>query len=167
MLALYPVLFIQTGGSIDKRYPVKPGSYGFEIEGPASFQILKKFEPSIHHSQAIVLKKDSLDITDEDRKKIYGEIVHAPQKHIVITHGSDTAKKTAEYIAKRIPEDPAMADRIVVITCSLLPYSDKNSDAEFNLGATIGALEFLKPGVYICLYGRIHPWEQFEKRSQF
>ena len=43
-----------------------------------------------------LLKKDSLDITEEDRKKIHEACQKADSDKIVVTHGTDTIIETAQ-----------------------------------------------------------------------
>jgi len=59
------IMFIQTGGSIDKTYP-KIRGYKFEIDEAAVKAILKKVGPQFDFEIKSVLKKDSRDMTDED-----------------------------------------------------------------------------------------------------
>lgn len=64
------ITFIQTGGTIDKDYPKTTKGYAFEIAEPAVKRILEKLNPSFEYEIISVLKKDSLDITNQDRQKI-------------------------------------------------------------------------------------------------
>ena len=60
------VLFIQTGGTIDKEYPKTVGGYNFEIgEEPAVTRILTKIRPSVgfDYTTTTVCRKDSQEIT--------------------------------------------------------------------------------------------------------
>jgi L-asparaginase len=56
------VLFVQTGGTIDKDYPKGADSYHFEIKDPAIKRILDKTEPTFQYRIVTALQKDSLDI---------------------------------------------------------------------------------------------------------
>jgi L-asparaginase len=62
------IVFIQTGGTIDKDYPRLIKGYAFEIGEPAVKRILKKVNPNFEFEIISVLKKDSLDITEKDRE---------------------------------------------------------------------------------------------------
>lgn len=64
------VLFIQTGGTIDKDYNEGAGVYNFEIKDPAVNLIMKRANPSVKYRSITLLKKDSQDITDEERRDI-------------------------------------------------------------------------------------------------
>ena len=64
------LLFIQTGGTIDKDYPKKTDGWAFEIKDPAVKRILKKISPSFEYDIMTATKKDSLEINEIDRKLI-------------------------------------------------------------------------------------------------
>lgn len=68
---------------------------------------------------------------------------------ILITHGTDTIIDTACYIAKHVH------DKSVVLCGALKPEAFKNSDADFNIGCAIGALNTVPYGVYIAVGGRV------------
>ena len=92
------ILFIQTGGTIDKDYPRVHKGYTFEIKKPAVKRILKKINPSFEYEILPLLQKDSQEITDKERKLIVKTCADAKQKHIVITHGTDTMTATAKDV---------------------------------------------------------------------
>jgi L-asparaginase/Glu-tRNA(Gln) amidotransferase subunit D len=74
------ILFVQTGGTIDKDYPQIMASYGFEITEPAVKKFMKQLKPGFKYRIAELLKKDSLDISDADRKKIADVCAAAKEK---------------------------------------------------------------------------------------
>lgn len=43
------ILFIQTGGTIDKEYAEKAGVYNFEINEPASKRVLARAKPNFEY----------------------------------------------------------------------------------------------------------------------
>ena len=43
------------------------------------------------------------------------------------------------------------------------PYRFRESDAEFNIGVAIGALNILENGVYIAMNGRVYEWDKCQK----
>jgi L-asparaginase len=149
------ILLLQTGGTIDKDYPTGDENHGysFVITNPAYERILKRINPRFHHETKTILQKDSLDITDEERKLILDTCVASPHKQIVITHGTDTMIQTAELLSQ-------IADKAIVLTGAMTPELFKNSDADFNLGLAIGAVTMLDKGVYIAMHGRILKWDQ-------
>jgi len=150
------ITFIQTGGTIDKDYPIRAGSYAFEIGGPAVAKILKLARPNFRFKIISLLKKDSLDLSDSDRELIYHAAKTTQAKKIVITHGTDTMVRTAKKLS-------TIEGKTIVLTGAMLPDTFKQSDAMFNVGLAVGAIETLSPGVYIAMSGRIYPWQQCEK----
>ncbi len=80
------ILFIQTGGTIDKEYPKKNKGYAFEITEPAAAGILEKVNPSFEYEIMPLLRKDSLDIDDEDREEIRNACIGTNYENIIITH---------------------------------------------------------------------------------
>lgn len=62
------ITFLQTGGTIDKDYPRMVGGYAFEICDPAVGRILHSVPASFTHDVHTVCRKDSTEITLEDRQ---------------------------------------------------------------------------------------------------
>ena len=156
------ITFIQTGGTIDKDYPRGESNHGyaFAIAEPAVKNILPFSHAMFTYDIAEVVKKDSLDITDEDRRNIIEAVAAAPTDRVVITHGTDTILKTAEVLAEKIQ------DKTIVITGAMLPEKFTNSDARFNVGMATAAAQVSAHGVYVALYGRVVPWKEFSKVFQ-
>lgn len=150
------ITFIQTGGTIDKDYPRKTKGYAFEIADPAVTRILQRANPNFEFEVLTVLKKDSLEITDAERDEIYKACKKASGDKIIITHGTDTMIETAGKLS-------AIDDRTIVLTGALLPERFSNSDAPFNIGVAIGAINVLPHGVYVAMNGRIYAWDQCER----
>ena len=91
------------------------------------------------------------------RELLWRTCKDAVQTNILITHGTDTMIDTAAYLAKKEPQ----LQKRIVLTGALLPATFKNSDAEFNVGVAIGALQCLaQSGVFVSMSGRVHPWNQ-------
>jgi L-asparaginase len=157
------ILFIQTGGSIDKDYPTgeDDDGYSFVITSPAYERILNYVRPSFEFETKTVLKKDSLDITDDDRLVILNACREAQNDRIVITHGTDTMLKTAELLSQ-------INDKTIVLTGAMTPELFKNTDADFNLGTAIGGVSVLDYGVYVAMNGLMLPWDKitFNKDSK-
>ncbi len=145
------ILIIQTGGTIDKDYPKKYGGYLFEITEPASKRILERANPGFEFEFVTLFKKDSLDMTLKDRCSILEYVLKAKAAKILITHGTDTMSETAKVLFDGLKGKK----KIVVLTGAIRPERFYDSDADFNLGAAIGALNVLEPGVYVAMNGRI------------
>ncbi len=142
------ILIIQTGGTIDKDYPKKNKGYAFEIDEPAATRILENAEPGFEYEINGLLKKDSLDITDKDRAIIKALCEQADLAKIIITHGSDTLVDTARFIGD-IP------GKTIVLTGAYRPERFTNSDAAFNLGVAVGAINILEEGTFVAMNGKV------------
>ena len=150
------ILFLQTGGTIDKDYEKGRRAYLFEITDPAVGRVLQRTHPNFEYKVVSLTKKDSLDLTDVDRKKIFDCCKKAAADKIVITHGTDTMTKTARLLS-------TIENKTIVITGSSRPERFSDSDAAFNIGTAIGAVQTLPSGVYIAMSGRIYDWDKCQK----
>lgn len=150
------ILFIQTGGTIDKDYPKRIKSYTFEIASPAVERILRRIYPCFRYKIITLMRKDSLDLTEKDRDLIYKTCAKFAISRIIITHGTDTMIKTAKKLS-------SIKNKVIVLTGSLLPERFINSDASFNIGMAVGAVNTLKNGIYIVMSGNIYPWYTCKK----
>jgi L-asparaginase len=142
------VLFIQTGGTIDKDYPKKNSGYAFEIDEPAVERILARADLAFEYEVISLFKKDSLDITSEDRAQLKDFCLNTEYEKIIITHGSDTLVETAKAIGN-------IKNKTILLTASYRPERFANSDADFNLGTAIGALNTKSEGTFIAMNGII------------
>jgi L-asparaginase len=149
------IRIIVTGGTFDKRYD--------EIEGVLTFketqlpQILKQVRvtvPIVCETSQLI---DSLHMTHDDRLRVLAACRHAPETQIIVTHGTDTMVQTAQILGQ------AQLDKTIVLTGAMIPYAVYGSDALFNLGCTVGAVQSLPCGVYIVMNGRIFPWNNVQK----
>lgn len=150
------IKFIQTGGTIDKDYPKIKGGYAFEISEPAVRRILEKLNPAFEYEIVSILKKDSSDITGEDRKKILEACKNSSSSKIIITHGTDTMLETAKVLS-------VIKDKAIIITGAMKPERFSDSDATINVGAAIGAINVLENGIYIAMNGRILRWDKCKR----
>jgi len=140
------IKFFTVGGTIDKVYFDRKNNY--QVGDSRLHEILKEVNVVFEYECESILRKDSLDITDEERQIILGRVAEEKHRHIVITHGTDTMVQTAE-ILRSVP------DKVIVLTGSMEPARFRSSDAEFNIGCAIAAVQLLPPGVYIVMNGRI------------
>ena len=150
---------MQTGGTIDKDYPENDDNHGYAFSvGDAAFlRVLERADPDFSYKIATVVKKDSLDLTDQDRSDIRQALVDSHEKRIIVTHGTDTIQKTAVKIAD-------IKGKTIVLTGARLPEKFYDSEADFNLGMAVAGAQILPPGIYIALYGLICPWDKFNNK---
>ena len=140
------ISIIAVGGTIDKVYFDAKSQY--EVGPPNIERVLGELNLSIAYSVNSLMRKDSLDMTDEDRGLIASAVTSDPCTGILITHGTDTMVQTALALQH-------IAGKTVVLTGALEPALFKTSDAVFNIGCALGAVQALQPGVYIAMNGRV------------
>lgn len=145
---------LATGGTIDKVYFDAASTY--EIGEPQVGPVFRESNVTFDFVVESVLQKDSLAMTDEDRDLIRQRVADAPERLILITHGTDTMTLTAAKLAD-------LPDKVIVFTGAMQPARFRNSDAIFNLGCAVGALQSLPPGVYIAMNGQVHPAHAVQK----
>ena len=148
------LLIITTGGTIDKIYFDDKSDY--QIGDPQIGRMLEELGVAFRFRVIPIIRKDSLHITDEDRELIRATIAAQPTRHVLVTHGTDSMVQTGRVL-KSIP------DKTIVMTGALSPARFRGSDAEFNIGCAIGAVQSLQPGVYIAMNGRIWNPEHVRK----
>ncbi|MFY0690226.1 MAG: asparaginase [Cyclobacteriaceae bacterium] len=141
------ILFVQTGGTIDKDYPHTTKGWAFEIGDPAVESLLEKLNPSFEYDIITAFKKDSLEIDANDREKLVTLISKSPHDRVVITHGTDTLIQTGQYLLAQIP------NKTIVLTGAMRPAQFANTDAGLNVGGAIAATQVLSNGVYIAMHG--------------
>jgi L-asparaginase len=145
------------GGTIDKIYFDRKSTY--EVGEPRIGEVLKEANVNLEYEISSILHKDSLDMTDEDRRLIFDEIASDKHRHIILTHGTDTMIQTAKTL-KPIP------DKVIVLTGAMAPARFKYSDAAFNIGCAVAAVQVLTPGVYIAMNGRIFDPDRIKKNLE-
>jgi L-asparaginase len=113
---------------------------------------------NVTHPYRIVelLRKDSLELTDEDRQRLQETVAALAERRIVITHGTDTMTDSATVLA-------AIPDKTIVLTGALSPARFSDSDATFNIGMAFAAAQSLPPGVYVAMNGRVFRGDEVKK----
>ena len=140
------IAFIATGGTIDKVY--FDAKSAFEVGQSVIEHVLRQGQVNFEYVLVPLLRKDSLELTDDDRSMIRRAVEATECNHVVITHGTDTMVETAAHLA-------GIVGKTIVLTGSLSPARFQSSDADFNIGLAIGAVQSRAPGVYIAMNGRI------------
>ena len=145
------------GGTIDKIYFDEKSSY--EVGPPNIDMVLRDLALNIDYSVTSLMQKDSLEMDDEDRRLVYEQVEAAEEERIIITHGTDTMTKTASSLA-------AIKGKTVVLTGALQPALFKTSDAMFNIGCAIGAVQVLPPNIYIAMNGQVFTHDNVVKNLE-
>lgn len=143
-----------TGGTIDKVYFDAKSDY--EIGEPMIGVILREAEVTFTHDIRALMRKDSLELDDRDRAEIRQAVEESVARHVLITHGTDTMAETARALQ-------GIDDKVIVLTGALSPARFRSSDAIFNIGAAVAAVQTLPPGVYIVMNGRVFPGARVRK----
>jgi L-asparaginase len=152
------IKFFAVGGTIDKVYFDQKSTY--KVGEPGVYDILKEANVTFDYECDSIMHKDSLDMTKKDRQLVYNSIKADENRYIIVTHGTDTMVETAKVLRK-------IKGKVIVLTGSMQPARFKASDAEFNIGTAVAAVQVMPDGVYIAMNGRIFEpdkvvknWEQ-------
>ncbi len=146
-----------TGGTIDKIYFDAKNDY--HVGEPEINRVLDEAIVNFDYGVESILKKDSLDMNENDREVIKEHVLKEKSKHIVITHGTDSMVETAKVLK-------SIKDKTIVLTGSMQPARIRESDAVYNIGAATTAVQLLKPGVYIAMNGQIFRPASVKKNVQ-
>lgn len=149
---------LTTGGTIDKVYGI--GGH-LEIGRPAFASLVSPVLSDLSYEITEVLAIDSLDMSDADRAAICSAVEATESDLVLITHGTDSMTATAAFLREHL--SPTAAGKVIVLTGAMQPASMRSTDAAFNLGAAITALQLLPPGVHIAMSGRIFSTERVTK----
>ena len=145
---------VTTGGTIDKVYFDDKSDY--QVGEPQIGRILEELGVAFRFTVIPILRKDSLHITASDRELLRATIAAQPARHVLVTHGTDTMVETARALA-------GIAGKTIVLTGALNPARFQGSDAVFNIGCAVGAIQALPDGVYIAMNGRV--WDPARVRK--
>ncbi|MDX3191223.1 asparaginase domain-containing protein [Streptomyces sp. MN03-5084-2B] len=138
---------ITTGGSIDVEYTLQGA---FAIGPPMAASVLERARTRHEITLESLCRKDSTTLNDTDRDLIRHHVQQTGTEHVLITHGTDTMTTTAEHLR-------GVTGKVIVLTGAMQPARMTDSDAPFNLGLAVAALQTLSHGVYIAMSGRIFP----------
>jgi L-asparaginase len=142
---------VTTGGTIDKVY--FDDKSDFQVGEPQIGRILEELGVAFRFTVIPIIRKDSLHITQADRELLRQTIAAQPARHV---HGTDTMVDTARVLEE-------IKDKTIVLTGALNPARFRGTDADFNIGSAVGAVQCLPPGVYIAMNGRV--WDPRKVRK--
>lgn len=145
---------ITTGGTIDKLYFDDLSDY--QIGKPIIGELLNTYHVGFDFEVLPLLKKDSIYITDEDRELIKRVIEKSDESHFLITHGTDTMVDTAQFLN-------SIKGKTIVMTGALTPARFNSTDAIFNIGCAVAAVQTKPPGVWVIMNGLV--WDPMQVRK--
>ncbi|PIE37157.1 MAG: asparaginase [Gammaproteobacteria bacterium] len=146
-----------TGGTIDKIYFDDKSDY--QVGQPVIGDLLKREKVAFDFTVTSLMKKDSLHMDDADRNTVREAVAGCSANHVLITHGTDGMVNTAKALR-------GIADKTIVLTGSLSPAAFQHSDAIFNIGCAIGAVQAMPPGVYIAMNGKVFAADKVRKNVE-
>lgn len=152
---------ITTGGTFDKQYDAISGELTFRESQLPRILGQSRCTLTVHLEGPLAV--DSLYMTEDQRHEIARACQHSAEDKVIVVHGTDTMCNTAKVIAETLEEG---SQKVVVLTGAMIPYSLEGSDAVFNLGCAITAVQLLPPGVYLTMSGRIFPWNNCRKNKE-
>jgi len=131
------VRIFTTGGTIDKVYFDAKSSY--QVGDPQIGELLAEANVTVPYAVTPLLRKDSLEIGAADRALIAERVAAAAESQVLITHGTDTMIDTARAL----------------LGIAMQPARLRVSDAFFNIGFALAAVQLLPPGIYVAMNGRV------------
>jgi len=135
-----------TGGTIDKIY--FDAKSEFQVGEPQISGLLKEANIAFDFEVESLMRKDSLEMTDADRVLIAQRLRDEETDRILLTHGTDTMVDTARELV-------GIEGKTIVLTGSMQPARLRVSDAIFNIGYAVAAVQLLPPGVYVAMNGQL------------
>ena len=157
------ILILLTGGTIEKTYSETQEKNVFSEESNMVIQnILEKNIriQDVDIEYVRVMQKDSLDMNDADRDKIFLECSNSNAEKIIITHGTSTMTKTADLLLN----DSNLLEKTIVFTGAMRPYLlHGNSDAAANISSALTTVQLKERGMFLTMNGKIFPVGQVKK----
>lgn len=148
------IRILTTGGTFDKVY--FDALSEFHIGDPMAGALLEEANVTFAYTVESLLRKDSLDITEEDRELIRSRVEGVSESMVLITHGTDTMVETAKSLQ-------GINNKTIVLFGAMQPARMRYSDAMFNLGIASGAVQILPAGIYIAMNGQIFAPDEVSK----
>jgi L-asparaginase len=147
-----------TGGTFDKEYNELTGELFFKDTHIADMLRLGRCRLDLAVETLLMI--DSLQMTGEQRLMILERCKAAGEHRIVITHGTDSMRETAEVLGNNL------TGKTVVLTGAMVPYTFGSSDGIFNLGTALAFVQTLPSGVYVAMNGKFFPWHSVRKNRK-
>lgn len=151
------VLIIITGGTLNKVHDTLTENLVFDETSKEQLPDILRIGRCDHPMLHLLMQKDSLGMSGQDRALILKAVKTAKEDRIVITHGTGTMELTAKYL------DGKVGNKTVILTGAMRPHSLGKSDASFNLGGAIIAAQSLDYGVFAVMNGRIFEAQNLNK----
>ena len=155
------ITVLSTGGTIEKTYSELDGT--LRNDRSVLDEILGSLRlPDLFVRHIEVMHKDSLEMTDEDRRIILDAVrrAAATSDAVIVLHGTDTLSMTGELLHAELGESLEVP---VILTGAMRPYEFRDSDALQNVTEALLAARLVEPGVYVVLHNRVLRFPGVEK----
>lgn len=146
---------LATGGTFDKHYDEIAGALTFAQSHLA--EVIQRSRMTLPCTLEMMPLLDSLDMRDLDRQNVLVACQRAMESGVVIVHGTDTMRETAQVLGA------ANLNKTIILTGAMIPYEIADSDALFNFGFACAAAQLLPSGVYVAMNGRVFDWNDVQK----
>lgn len=148
------IVFLTTGGTIDKVY--FDAMSRFEVGETVVAKILREGGVTFGFEVVPLMRKDSLELTGADRELVRAAVAARKESRVIVTHGTDTMVETAQALS-------GIGGKTIVLTGALSPARFQASDAVFNVGMAVAAVQTCAPGVWIAMSGQVFPYDEVRK----
>lgn len=157
------VIVLSTGGTIEKVYDERDGTLANKASVIKEILFSKMKLPYKDIELKVILAKDSLNMTDEDRDLILHYVENEQKRDcpIVILHGTDTMENTAKHLFEKLkPSVP------IILTGAMRPLVFEDTDARQNVIEAVMATSLVEPAVYISFHGELFKAPKVRKNHQ-
>ena len=155
------IYLVAAGGTIEKVYSEQTGTVRNEDSKIERYFRLLRL-PDAEVRTTYVMNKDSLDMTDADRRKVLDAIhglLAARPAPVVVTHGTDTMVETGRLLQKELTG----LQYPIVMTGAMTPLGFEGSDGLQNLTESLFAARTLPPGVWLVMHNQVFPIDHVRK----
>jgi len=150
------ILIINTGGTFNKFYDPIKGKLTVDQGAKALKSLTSKWLCDLEIIN--IIGKDSLDMNSHDRLELLAIISQSAFDDIIVIHGTDSMKLTAEYLA-----DADMEKRII-LTGAMVPYSIDPVEATANFASAFGFIQNMNDNkVFIIMNGLFSEYDKIKK----
>jgi L-asparaginase len=154
------IFLLSTGGTIEKVYSEQSGAVENRVAKLERYLRMLRL-PDAEIRAEHLMNKDSLDMTDADRKKVRDRVAELLNENapIVISHGTDTMVETGIFLERAFSDLKVP----IILTGAMTPLGFEGSDAVQNLTESLFAARLLSPGVFVVIHGQVFPVNKVRK----
>ena len=163
------IFVVTTGGTIGAlpfEDPSNPPKFSLNPPEGSDFvrDILKTTFASFGVRCHSLEPRDSKLIDEAYRQRLLTLIVNAPEKQVLITHGTDTILKTADFFYREFEINAGLKEKRIVLTGAMTPLTNgAESDGHLNLAYSLNLLSKQIPSqtkisIVLCDYNDVGDW---------